>query len=1494
MADEIYKYAGSDTYGASVLPILLFRAERYDDLMHLGLEEIVPDSNDPVEKREILLRRMQYAINAALAMEKPDDAAKLFLRAGEEVAADDRQFYFLIDHADLVSSLAGAHVVNDFIFRRRVWSLVENGYLSCAAMLATEPHNFLEAKQFLSLAEMWLQEWFAHQREKKNEEHQFERETFRVQDIAVHAEVVRSVHGRQAMTRFFSNWRDWATFEAVGIVTARLLDKGKYDEVTSMLYTFGDRVAPKLAVIQEMSSVCITPSKSAITNIVSHLTSEETRLDLDEYSNQEKLLCAVITVAEFAAKLGISKPKIIELLDCYPVPNDRVLRSYDGGYKREAVLRAASLRAVLDGRQPTINDVTPDSIKSLREKSSSDDHSEVRDFKEIYGALIPWHGLRALALANKSSDWANLVSTAQRNCLAERKGWGWGNNSDMEMAVNDIGRVWLEATIWSNNNNEKSVADIERWLTEQKVMIFIPTWTTLIRLSACHSKFHYDATLSLASRALELIEDSREDGRETANNFAALARALLPMDQEEASRYFQRGIESLDRLGEELHTRLSTLLALAEAAGKSDQPDPKEAYRVARMAELFNSFNDHKFPWDDVIVAVASLCPASAFAVLSRWHDRGQTSVGRTLPTLVLHLRESQKISPSIACALHAFGGYWEIRNQGNMFFDRRDNNEVKQKILNFLVKDQELDRSPAPEEANVLLELANMHALHVGQLETIASVRSRYAESVQKPPQIENKKKFEPQTPNWGELFSNVNLLTSGGVDQVIKKRQSMNAHSHWSEFLSQMRKRIRPIDRKSHVGALAHSTELSIDLTLEALEACRNDWGGSLVVDDAVSNVTKTVLVQRAKEVFEYSWKLDDRLRRWANLSGLDPKRALAHLMKGVAHDIENVPSRTLFNLARATTSMTSDPNRAKDVLVFGLDRLEVILKDSDGDGTWHDGLAPPTDIQHAVAGFIYAMLASPDATIRWRAAHSVRRLCCLGENQCVSMLFALLASEKLTAFTDARFPFYAMHARLFLLIAFSRAAVEAPQAILCHAKELVRWAVEQPPHVLIQHFAALAALKLEEHQSGLIERSDLQKLKLVNKSPFPVQPRDTKQTVGWTNASGDESCRFHFDYDFDRYWFGPLSSVFNLSNPKVLKYADKWITDRWSVSNASDWNSDLRARRGLYGRDVHASHGSYPKVDRFSFYLSYHSMFCTAGELLNIYPTSSEFSWDGWRHWLSSHLLTRSDGRWLADRRDFEPLEAGAWRFGDGQSEDKDGWPYSVMSGTFDQVLGIKDEISRRIPVWGTLQTTRNQCTETVRVSSSLASPRTSTALLRALQTASNTHQYKIPVERDMLEIDLPGFQLCGWISERHTDPGLDVFDPFAAGIPWPGPRPGRRARHLLKLVGDVNGREWKLRDALAVKLQIWGDHSDGRDASGNNYGNWLTADLHFLLEMLGRVNRDLIIEVDITRSVKYRETSEIDYPFRSNTRLYLLRGDGQIYTLYGSRSLRPKAN
>ncbi|WP_210215156.1 hypothetical protein, partial [Mesorhizobium sp. M4B.F.Ca.ET.089.01.1.1] len=126
---------------------------------------------------------------------------------------------------------------------------------------------------------------------------------------------------------------------------------------------------------------------------------------------------------------------------------------------------------------------------------------------------------------------------------------------------------------------------------------------------------------------------------------------------------------------------------------------------------------------------------------------------------------------------------------------------------------------------------------------------------------------------------------------------------------------------------------------------------------------------------------------------------------------------------------------------------------------------------------------------------------------------------------------------------------------------------------------------------------------------------------------------------------------------------------VTDDWQYLGRLHWQEDARSRRKMFDyEDTRHSNSSYPSVDDLRFYLGSHATMIVAGQLLDTAPTyrSPDTTEDDFSEWFRSyHDLSRTDGYWLADRRDPIPLDVLSWK---NDIKDAD-WPSSVRREDID---------------------------------------------------------------------------------------------------------------------------------------------------------------------------------------------------------------------------------
>lgn len=109
--------------------------------------------------------------------------------------------------------------------------------------------------------------------------------------------------------------------------------------------------------------------------------------------------------------------------------------------------------------------------------------------------------------------------------------------------------------------------------------------------------------------------------------------------------------------------------------------------------------------------------------------------------------------------------------------------------------------------------------------------------------------------------------------------------------------------------------------------------------------------------------------------------------------------------------------------------------------------------------------------------------------------------------------------------------------------------------------------------------------------------------------------------------------------------------------------------------------------------------------------------------------------------------------------------------------------------------------------------------------------------------------------------------------------------------MSLVSDSERRIWQVTRSQQVRgviwSQIWGKYQDNDDETGSETGDRLQASMDFIVEFLGRMDMDMIVEVDIARRLRHfryesREADDLGY-MPPNTRLFLIKSDGRISSI-----------
>ncbi|WP_316979813.1 P-loop NTPase family protein [Shumkonia mesophila] len=1476
-ADRLEAQAGYDAYVAMALPRLLYEAGRQDGLQTLALSDDGPAETDPLTRRDIVRMRIAYALRAALRDGRQADAAKLFIRVAEEAATQTRQAQFIRENADLFAVTMRPDDVADLLFRQhrdlwKGWGLADR-----AEVFALSKTLLPEALPHIRQAAIWIDDSV---RAKKR----YEIKELIVALVALtHAGLIAA--GAKAAYRHSLNWRPWVRVRLGRCLADRLIDHGQLDLLSELCAVDEPDVFFHLGVLVAMDEVSMGLSDDVALKLGNLLLESSPSDELGmSYPDDDisTIRHGAVILAEWLAVVG--KRELAgtllahhrpELRDHLPtpvgdIPDDRV-----------TLLRAASLDAVLHGRDCGIDDLKPESLKE--KKATRLKGETLQEFERFYGAVLPMFFTRAKGLLGSLATRSvadTLSEHAKKIAQNDYRYSSWRFDDVLKI----IPRLTLDTALRLGFADSELVGSLNDWVARRQIIAKFPLLIQLSRTATRHAATG-EASHRFADQADLLIASARLGATETARSYASLARSVLTSHIDLTRGCLDEAVRILDRLDFEARERLETILALANKPGVEDAvAGSAEAYRVSRVAEAVEVVADHKFPWERIAGALARLCPPSALAVVSRWRDRGRGLLDETLPCVTLDLVRRGLMAPGPAAALETLGVHWKGGESLEALFSHTASLSLKDVIFSTRCRDV-LVESGGRHDLEEIVAVGRRNGLDTRGLDdrlakmNPAEDRS-YASELSSKPVREDR-----SLPDWESILGGQSWASSEELDAILEVAENADDQRlREVPCLHEIRRRTPRALQSGYVRAVVGSRRLSAERVIWELKSFAEEWPGT-DIRTAVKVAAEQVLERRALELMGSDFGLAFRIQDLESLLQWPRERIVRRFAEAAATHLDGISSSNLLTLGEELSKPVS-PTEALDILRFALDRFELILDAEDGDGPWDQALAPESDIEKAVAGLVWATLGAPEITMRWRAAHAVRRLCMFGATGALGHLVDWMDHCDAGPFVDRRLTFYHLHARLFLLMALSRAALDHPAMIAPHVTAIARHAVGAGclPHAVIRLYARDACLAVEAALPGTIDAEALLDLQRVGVSRHPPAPRPPYpySSDNWLSPgipAMEDDCRF--DYDLSRYGFSAIGQVFGLTARDVGPRVAAWCK-RFSVDGASlDWRNDQRLKRGvLRGEDTHTSRGGYSKADNLNFYLTIHGMMCASGEL---FETTSLVVEDGvageWNRWIEDHRLSRSDGRWIADRRDPSPPRLSLHR---PPKETEKLWLDGVASDDFANML-FDAEHQDCLVVSGRWSERHSFGDETVSISSALANPRTSGALMRALQSAADPDTFAFPPERSYPERVLPTrFRLSHLTAGRYVPSGIDQHDPLSGRIQYPPAAPRPALMRLLGLTAHDDERLWHSASlGIVFRSQLWGYWDERDPYSERHRGRRLLASFGGLDALLRRTSRNLVIWVRVERAKDghiYDDSEEERR--RTTSRAFVLQPGGNL--------------
>ncbi|MDX8123110.1 hypothetical protein SKZ59_15110 [Janthinobacterium sp. GMG2] len=1477
--------ADRSVYVAAVLPQLMFEAGEVDALVQLALSSNGLPIGNPIERRDLEMQRLQFALKACLRTKRFTDATKIALKAGGESAADNRQQTLIQVNTDLAARFVSADRMLELVSRRAFsekWTGAHYAYEACFLSGRRELHA--DARSRLRVAHEWLNYWMSQPKK--------ERKAITIEDgfVAELALAQFNIHGPKKCIQELSRWQPRSVaFRAGGLVAKRLADQGRFSDLYELAGRAECDSMLNFAVVSVLFESHRLPPPSSIRHAIR--ISRRSYLKYRESDGFRQNSAAEDAAVALAITGYRHDPESADVLcailrkTCPVAPTYGVTSRYGG--QRLSLLRGYAVLEQFEQKPIPLLDLAPSRLRKEIEGGAKKESSQsVREFYEEVGSLWPWCQLWAkVRLGNISNE--TLEIEIRQALDLSRKAEGTSYREYLPV-VDEIALCWSDILV-ANAAGPNFWDEFGSWKSSLRQRIGTQTQTKIVWLAA-RNEGSVAYALEQAPKIFHELVSERADAAASAEAFSLLARAILSVSEDEANEYFKTSIEAAGKIGDENVVRWEALSTLACAAKDLSRPRPELAYQFSRGAELIYDHvdRDKHFNWQRTAESLFGLCVTSGVTILSRWRDRHFGERTRLLAIHVHWLLSQGKLNPWMALAITDFQSEWKYAELLAAILNILTPSLQKRMATQFLYDRMRLERRSKSEWVQ-FKEIAQSHGIILSQIEDLIT-ESAHREGSRKisGADTDSTSTSRDQKIDWEIPFNGLRIDNAEHIAEAYLRYRGLENSHDLDAFFREAIIRV-PLGRESDfVRALSMGVGLSKYKISSALNQVPSTWLARVAVKAAIKELLEQTIRQNWASFFPDEYFNYLSFDRIFSLCGMTKAEVVEILIDAISVSTTALDAGELFRLV-SFLALRLDVESAENVLSFGLTLLETEMRESDGDGKWSIALLPPDSLEKAFAGYVWAALAAPEAAQRWEAAHVVRSMCQFGCSEVIDELLALSSSGIGVPFTDSRLYFYRLHALLWLYIALDRSSLDHVEVLVPYLGRFVEVALHGEPHVLIRQFAARAALRVSIGASSDLGAPVQSALRDINQSKQAVVVsnfHDRRRANSKAKKSGDVEKRFMLGYEFKKYEPTNLGEHFAMNETETISMIEDVIWDDWGLTENGHWDRDERGKRKFFERRNGYYRGDGGHSDNLSYYLSFHALMTVAGKLLDTRSlhVDEENELRNFEGWLTNHSLTRRDGFWLSDRRDPLPVASPLLD----SAIDEDGWAWSVQRKDFRTHF---TKVDGELNVFGGWTTSDGRREESVRVRSALVSTERATSLMRMLQTSKSPYSHHIPQFGEDSEEDDGEFKLKGWVVGQQIEKSLDRYDPWSGDLEYPALSPAPYIVELLGLTSDTEQRSWRVRSdhtsEVLLRCEIWAtwnDADEDRDIGPTDEGKILRTSITAMQEILRATSMSLVVEVRIERRIKkYRYERDSDESFHRSypyTGVMIFHHDGTI--------------
>jgi energy-coupling factor transporter ATP-binding protein EcfA2 len=1499
-ADVLWGDRDKNDYSASHVATILFATGRKSQLLEL-IETVGEPSViiDPMRRREVRLNRIKLGVKLANDHKDLPAALRALLSGAEAVKTDDAISNLINSNLDLAAAFAEESATKRVLLDKERIKL--HGSLIAELMLQSAlKRQSTAVRSYSRQFRAWLDRRELEASSRQNDP-AFDRDRrwdISVRDVAATVEATFLVEGPRSGLQSLLRWTPRVVaVRAANIFVPRLLARGRADLVTPLLE---DPSIPSL--FKALVAVPLARAGHQVGPETFRQILEDPRLPRllhmqkmhfgyqreDQYDFADTFACA----CELSVKRWADQPFFTTVLDRLAASESRqTARLYDHDTDLlNIMVRAYCLSCSIKGREPEVSDFLGPQVEK---DSEADEHDRRRaeSLRTMIGMLIRFFSVRAKHFL--SGDGSETTLKELRDAVRSIR------SDEYRISVHSRSRLFelLSLNLFDlsalPDADAAAVLQVAEFVFGEKVSPAGYQLLPLFRRASTNGKTQA-IILKWVSERDNAIGALQTTASEKSDAYIALARLTAPISEKDGTVLFAHAHEATGEIDADARFQLRALSALLERSTPSLSAEERKKLACDSASIVTSAAirirNEDGFPWHEVTRSIATVHAGTAFAAIAQWEDRSLAESSDILGSAleVFHVPDL-----SVAGLQVAMNPLIESNRLLRSASETSVGCPLSDELLSDLCRDAlQFGFDDDKVEVSRLFENITEPNVWLARLRRTAELIASFQRAKKSDLKNETHEADEPRFDLPSSPFT-----SAESIAEVIGSARKQGTYVSVSSLLIAIGKTVTPQNRVPHLDALVALPEFNVrgDDVVDALEAAYRDWRGPAVNSWFEEVVPRILRCYLGAFVGLIVWDREnatiDRLVRF--LKQTEP--SVRALIEGLGKNLDDFDAGTIYELCRRLFGMISSED-AQSVLVPYVGRLKLSIPLEDK--AEFDETDIPDSSDAVLARYLFVLMSDVDTRIRWRAAHCLRRLVRYGKCSIVQAIAGLWDRQSEKTFRAPEAPFYWQAARLWLVTALSRIAAENPTSIAPEVNLfLAAIRDEAYPHPAVRSFCQDTLRTLRDNGFISLSDSDQQVLEAANQTGLPRLTRDRRD--GFRNQ-GSGTRRWEFNViDTTSYWIQPTSRIFaKVSSEGLAIEAERWILDNWKVNPSyGKWNAEPRQSRfserdyGLRSND----HGSMPTIEDYRTYLEWYSLQCAVGSLMKteeLSKTDYEDGEDEFEERLGRQKLTEHP-YWLADLLSTRPPEKRFWN----KPGQIDQWLAEISERDFLDEISSGDT-GEDLIVFGGADVQSSEFSWDADIESALVEPANALALVRALQTAEEPLDFKLPEagpERygSRFSFSETAFTLEGWIRSHDSDGRFDEGDPLCFRVSRTRFMPFEHCERPA-LAGD-GILVWPPTQGITFSYERWRDRRDltDRDYEGpeiRTFGSRLYAKAEDVFSFLRAHKRDLIMEIRISRKrggsrhqIRKEEKSiELEGRFCG---VFLLREDGSIHNAEG---------